>query len=35
MLDPLIPPRVLLFDVNETLLDIEPLKKKNPSPTSR
>jgi len=25
--DPLIPPRVLLFDVNETLLDLEPLQK--------
>lgn len=27
MHDPLTPPRVLLFDVNETLLDIEPLRK--------
>jgi len=27
MHDPLTPPRVLLFDVNETLLDIEPLHK--------
>ena len=27
MHDPLTPPRVLLFDVNETLLDIEPLHR--------
>ena len=27
MHDPLNPPSVLLFDVNETLLDIEPLQK--------